>query len=624
MTAAVVELLATSHTPRDALPSSQPVAMQQGWGCQAAMPRLSEVVPGWKVGQENRNPVDREGGGPAGGMMDKDRGIPLHRRKVVRTRAAPAGPHPYLDRFASGMHRPLEGDDASWRKASIQPVPIPDLGHTGIRTKFSTGAGNGFTPNGVMTDTFRTGIHDTIRNLPPPALRDARDMKTRDYARAVRKHRVDPCGGSLLHAHMSSLELDTFGARSPTPFGAGAGAVGSACLRQSSSLGTFRSRFSPPSSPLSTRRAFAGYTRGRHGNNGGSGGSGLGEGGTGGTRGFFSAPAEGRQVLLRRELSSVQLAAGAVAGGGCDTTPPPVGARMNEVDISMEDGIHESSGGVGRGGPGGQKSMRAQQGGGNGSAKASHLGVPLPDAELERRHGGQEGKNRTIDFPRSRQGCDEISAGIVAGRWNSSCGDIKFGDADESALRKKSRARGRRRDRPTGQGKGNAGPEDSRDDLLASPPEPIFSSFDSRSRATSMAAAARTSRKPGSRRHPKTSAVKPRHLKKPFSADSLLSCLLDVRFGNTRDLSPTKPPGQKWDLRTLPAGITAGAISTTAGGWDGLDEAEDLAGMASNDVDPGQGPRGSDFALVCGGKKCDDYNGERERDYGREGPSGSA
>lgn len=30
---------------------------------------------------------------------------------IVRTRAAPAGPHPYLDRFASGMHRPLEGED---------------------------------------------------------------------------------------------------------------------------------------------------------------------------------------------------------------------------------------------------------------------------------------------------------------------------------------------------------------------------------------------------------------------------------------------------------------------------------------------------------------------------------
>lgn len=28
---------------------------------------------------------------------------------VLRTRTAPAGPHPYLDRFASGMHLPLEG-----------------------------------------------------------------------------------------------------------------------------------------------------------------------------------------------------------------------------------------------------------------------------------------------------------------------------------------------------------------------------------------------------------------------------------------------------------------------------------------------------------------------------------
>lgn len=111
---------------------------------------------------------------------------------------------------------------------------------------------------------------------------------------------------------------------------------------------------------------------------------------------------------------------------------------------------------------------------------------------------------------------------------------------------------------------------------------------------------------------PKT---RPRHLKKPFSSDSLLSCLLDVRFGNTRDLSPAKPPGQKWDLRTIPAGIAAG-MSATAGGWDGFDESDDLAGRVGNDagmVDPNIVPRVSsalghddggdredaDFAVVC-------------------------
>lgn len=471
-----------------------------------------------------------------------------------------------------------------------------------------------------MTETFRTGIHDTVRNLPPPSsFGDARDMKTRDYARAIRKHRVDPCAGSLLHAHMSSLELDTVGASSSAPFGAGA--AGPGCLRQCSSLGTFRSRFSPP---------FAGYSRGRSGNNGGSGGFGLEEVGT---RGTCSAPAEGRQALLRRELSSVQLAAANVAGvssppgggGSCDIIPAPVGARTATVDASMEEGLHESGRGESRGKEGGRQSTRAQQGGGGGSAKASpQEGVPLSDAELDRRRG-DGGKNGRVGFPRSRQDGEKNSVGFADG-WNS-CGDIRVGDADESAWRKNSRARERRRGRHTGQGSGNTRPEDSRDGPLAATPEPTLSSCNSRSRATPMAAG-RTTRKPGSRRHHRTSAVKPRHLKKPFSSDSLLSCLLDVRFGNTRDLSPAKPPGQKWDLRTIPAGITAGVMSAAPGGWDGFDESEDLAGRPSIDeagtVDPSYGPRGSDFAVVCGGNEFGDSNGERERGRGRKGPSGSA
>ena len=99
----------TFPLPETKPPSSQPVGMRQDRGCHAAMPRLSEVVPGWKVDLENQNPVDREDGGGALEGADKDTRIPPHRRKIVRTRAAPAGPHPYLDRFASGMHRPLEG-----------------------------------------------------------------------------------------------------------------------------------------------------------------------------------------------------------------------------------------------------------------------------------------------------------------------------------------------------------------------------------------------------------------------------------------------------------------------------------------------------------------------------------
>lgn len=85
------------------------------------MPRLSEVVSGWHDDDLEYNgtlPGAAEDGD--GGRIERGDeisiisskecgGIPPHRRKILRTRAAPAGPHPYLDRFASGMHRPLEG-----------------------------------------------------------------------------------------------------------------------------------------------------------------------------------------------------------------------------------------------------------------------------------------------------------------------------------------------------------------------------------------------------------------------------------------------------------------------------------------------------------------------------------
>lgn len=104
----------TAEPRPETTPSSPPVEKQPPeWSGRAAMPRLSEVVPGWHDGLANRNntPLGAEDGGDkeddeGGGRADE---IPPHRRKIVRTRAAPAGPHPYLDRFASGMHRPLEG-----------------------------------------------------------------------------------------------------------------------------------------------------------------------------------------------------------------------------------------------------------------------------------------------------------------------------------------------------------------------------------------------------------------------------------------------------------------------------------------------------------------------------------
>lgn len=96
-------------------------------------------------------------------------------------------------------------------------------------------------------------------------------------------------------------------------------------------------------------------------------------------------------------------------------------------------------------------------------------------------------------------------------------------------------------------------------------------------------------------------------LKKPFSSDSLFACLLDVRYGNTRDLSPDKTSGRKWDLKGLPARLTASVTAPRA--WDGF-VSEDTDGDDAEGVNvrARRGPRsiskiGGDLAEAGGGKE---------------------
>lgn len=491
-------------------------------------------------------------------------------------------------------------------------MPIPDLGHTGIRTKFSTGAGNGFTPNGAMTTTFRTGIYDTIRNLAPPALGDGRDMKARDYARAVRKHRVDPCGGSLLHAHMSSLEFDTAARPGSSMPCAGGGAVGSGSLRQSSPLGTFRSRFSPPSSPLSARRALAGYGRGR-----GRGG------GDCGVREFCTTPTDNRQALLLRELSSVQLAAAAAAGVTC-AVDGPISGDMNSASCEDPTPIAMGAAAIGPTPMTGEEFTAGSMGGRasahrcgrvENTAKCRAQGRTTSDgAEVERKHGGGGSYNGRFEMSlRGEDGGRANRGGSSSSGGGSFATTSKGRGPEDPAWRANPRARGRRRrvrrDDAGLPGLEKLGAGHHTDDGRVAPlvlPDPNSSSSTSRLRAMPTAVTARRANKAFSRRRKSSSSApsskprsKPRHLKKPFSSDSLLSCLLDVRFGNTRDLSPEKPPGQKWDLRALPVGMTVGMSATAAeGGWDGFDEPDDLERGGGNERELVGQREGARFAAL--------------------------
>lgn len=437
------------------------------------------------------------------------------------------------------------GDDSNWRRASIQPVPIPDLNHTGIRTKFSQGANGGFTPDGALTVSFRTDIHDTIRHLSRRPLTDARDVRTKDYARAIRKHRADPCGGSLLDARMSSLELGP-ALGSPPGMLLARGGKKSPLRRQCSSHGTFHStnRFSPPSSPLSIRRALA------------SGG---------GYRANRDTPAENRQALLLRELSSVKRAAAAVSSGdrvgsfalGNDRsanrggTAPPERARVTAGS--------KPSAGTLRGAYG--VDHTASRGTNTRTTSASHREPQVED--------GIPGKH-------SRSGSSILGGGSdqIAARHHQEVFRRGYGpgrnqgeDALDSNLGWKNgrRQRGKRRVWSNGSRlrKDHGGGGEVVRALLASAP----SSSNFLANGTAQA------------RRPLAKKSQARRLQKPFSSDSLFACLLDMRYGNTRDLSPDKPVAQKWDLKSLPAGMVA------AGNWDGFGPEEvDGDAVGSNDT----------------------------------------
>lgn len=436
-------------------------------------------------------------------------------------------------------------------------MPIPDLTHTGIRTKFSAGAGDSFTPDGAMTEVFRTGIHETVRSLPAcggatSTLSDTRDMKTRDYARAVRRHRADPCGGSLIHAHMSSVELGG-GGGGPGSAPGGSGLLsGPPALRGSSSLRSFRSRLSPPSSPLSARRRDRAGVEGLD----------------------CGTPAEDRQALLQRELRSVKLAAAAAAVGyrkrsehgltttstGAPDAPAPAGGGSRVATRSRA-----SSRGLSRGHAEGPMGANADWA----TTTTSHSSkARCPDglvsdstfAASQQWKRTQSADWEGFDADRGAQGeSDEF--------------EFPFQDPWRSNGRRGSRGRRRRRIQPLAEG-------------LAS---------------------ASTVRR--TRRHRSPAITKSARRKKPFSADSLFACLLDVRYGNTRDLSREKRPGQKWDLTTLPAGITA------AEAWDGFSPEVVVAGAGQRGAGLAAGSEGGqrfvysnndrdsgdDFIVVGGG-----------------------
>ena len=70
---------------------------------------------------------------------------------------------PYLDRMTLSKHAPLTAAD-SWKKLLIQPVSIPNLGHTGIHTAFGNSRATQLTrPDGMVTSSMKKSIRNGVR-----------------------------------------------------------------------------------------------------------------------------------------------------------------------------------------------------------------------------------------------------------------------------------------------------------------------------------------------------------------------------------------------------------------------------------------------------------------------------
>ena len=70
---------------------------------------------------------------------------------------------PYLDRISVIPHRPDASSGSGWRKLLIQPVSIPSLDHTGIRTAFDPPQAKLIRPDGKVHRNLKVIIQDSLR-----------------------------------------------------------------------------------------------------------------------------------------------------------------------------------------------------------------------------------------------------------------------------------------------------------------------------------------------------------------------------------------------------------------------------------------------------------------------------
>ncbi len=99
----------------------------------------------------------------------------------------------FLDKISNQPHfpKPSHSSDESWRSALVQPVAVPNLAHTGIRSAFTFTGQPVLRPDGSISNALRRHIATEYKELPQmPTAYDPLDMAFRDKEKRRRKARL--------------------------------------------------------------------------------------------------------------------------------------------------------------------------------------------------------------------------------------------------------------------------------------------------------------------------------------------------------------------------------------------------------------------------------------------------
>ena len=89
----------------------------------------------------------------------------------------------FLDKIATSAHmrKDEELERQDWRKLLVQPVAVPNLAHTGIRSAYSYSGVPALRPDGTVSSACKRHIAKEFKNLPQNTTAyDPLDMTRRD------------------------------------------------------------------------------------------------------------------------------------------------------------------------------------------------------------------------------------------------------------------------------------------------------------------------------------------------------------------------------------------------------------------------------------------------------------